>query len=282
MQNWLSIHLYYDGSLDFFLINGIRPFIRKYDHQIESWFFIRYMEKGQHIRLRILPKAENYIELESKLKTTINQYFNDFFNNYPSAAKQYNQAVYPNNSIQWIDYTPEIERYGGLQGISIAEKYFCQSSNFIINAIEEESDYEQHLLMALIMNLYLVSTYSKTETTAVFQAVYENWISYNRQHLNLSKHQIINKFNTIFHQQETLIREIVALVMSEENNEDAEIEGFDVAKSDSLFINTILKKAILNKVIPSILQSYIHLNNNRLGISNFDESLIAFLILKSI
>lgn len=276
MQKWCSAHLFYDGSLDVLLIKGVKPFIEQYEDSIKSWFFIRYMEKGQHIRFRVLPKVGQ----SDFLKIKIHTHFQFFFQQYPSKTQHYNTEVFPNHSIQFIDYHAEVERYGGDLGISIAELYFHKSSNFIIHYIDEQTDNEQSILTAMIMNLYLVLAYSTVEIPFIFQTIYENWRLYNEQQLNLSKKEIITQFESIYNQSAALINEIVGLIINENITATSEIEGFDILKKEALETIILLKNTTLTKPISEIIKSYIHLNNNRLGISNFDESLIAYLILR--
>ena len=75
-----------------------------------------------------------------------------------------------------------------------------------------------------------------------------------------------------------MLTEITQSILLKKN----EIEGFENWQK---YCDKTLKKlrnTELTKSIPEILASYIHLNNNRLGISNFDESLMAYLILRSL
>ncbi len=273
-QKWLSVHLFYDDSLNFLLEKGIVPFIEQHQNLMFSWFFIRYMEKGQHIRLRMLVNAA----AESEMKDIVTVYFNHYFNHFPSDDKVLIDGNFLNNSIQFIDYQVETERYGGTEGVLIAEQFFNQSSVLITNYIEAMTTYETVLLGAMVMNLYVGLSYNPENVATFFETIYKNWLQFNVQYLTLSESEIVIKFELIFQEQKATLTEIIEAVIQSYSDEKAVIDGFETWQMTTQTISERLKNANLSKPITMILESYIHLNNNRFGISNFDESFLAYLI----
>lgn len=272
-QKWISLHLFYNNSLNFLIEKAIKPFIKSNDY-IHSWFFIRYMENGQHIRLRVL-----IAETDTSIFIKNTQlHFNTFFKNFPSDKSIANPNNFPNNSIQFIDYQRETERYGGKKGILIAEPFFNYSSRTIFNFIDTETEYEQALLIGMVMNLYLAESDFENDTTLLFQSIFNNWLDFNLEYLDLSKAEIMEQFEAIYTAQSEMLTEIIQNILSKEND----IEGFETWKKYCDETCDKLRNTEVTKPIPNILASYIHLNNNRLGISNFDESLMAYLILRTI
>lgn len=272
-QKWISLHLFYNNSLNFLIEKAIKPFIKSNDY-IHSWFFIRYMENGQHIRLRVL-----IAETDTSIFIKNTQlHFNTFFKNFPSDKSIANPNNFPNNSIQFIDYQRETERYGGKKGILIAEPFFNYSSRTVFNFIDTETEYEQALLIGMVMNLYLAESDFENDTTLLFQSIFNNWLDFNLEYLDLSKAEIMEQFEAIYTAQSEMLTEIIQNILSKEND----IEGFETWKKYCDETCDKLRNTEVTKPIPNILASYIHLNNNRLGISNFDESLMAYLILRTI
>ena len=53
-KQWLAAYLYYSGNWEKFLTNSVKPFVEDIlDRKLaEQYFFIRYWERGPHIRLR--------------------------------------------------------------------------------------------------------------------------------------------------------------------------------------------------------------------------------------
>jgi len=273
-QKWLSIHLFYSGSLNLFIEKAIKPFIELNQEFIFSWFFIRYTENGQHIRLRLLVNKKNVVDLIKKG----NFFFGIFFTNFPSERLIENENNFINNAIQIIDYQPETQRYGGKNGILISEQFFNYASETIFDFINTETDYEATLLIGIVMNLYVAQSDFENDSTTLFQSIFNHWLDFNLQHLAIPEAEMIEQFETIYTEQGEMLTEITQSILFQKN----EIEGFENWQKYCDETLERLRQTELTKPIPDILASYIHLNNNRLGISNFDESLMAYLILRSL
>ena len=209
---------------------------------------------------------------------SLNTYFNNFFSNFPSERPTTNENDFPNNSIQFIDYQQETNRYGGEKGILIAEDFFHYSSKTVLNFINTEIEYEEALLVGFVMNLYLAKSDFENNMTTLFRTIFNQWLNFNLQYLSISKDEMLQQFETIYEQQSEMLIEITQNILSTES----EIEGFEHWQKYCDETCDKLRNTELTKSIPEILASYIHLNNNRLGISNFDESLMAYLILRSL
>jgi thiopeptide-type bacteriocin biosynthesis protein len=273
-QKWLSIHLFYSGSLNLFIEKAIKPFIELNQEFIFSWFFIRYTENGQHIRLRLLADKKNVVDLVKKGNFS----FGIFFTNFPSERLIENENNFINNAIQIIDYQPETQRYGGKNGILISEQFFNYASETIFDFINTETDYEATLLIGIVMNLYVAQSDFENDSTTLFQSIFNHWLDFNLQHLAIPEAEMIEQFETIYAEQGEMLTEITQSILFQKN----EIEGFENWQKYCDETLERLRQTELTKPIPDILASYIHLNNNRLGISNFDESLMAYLILRSL
>jgi thiopeptide-type bacteriocin biosynthesis protein len=273
-QKWLSIHLFYSGSLNLFIEKAIKPFIELNQEFIFSWFFIRYMENGQHVRLRLLADKKNVVDLVKKGNFS----FGIFFTNFPSERLIENENNFINNAIQIIDYQPETQRYGGKNGILISEQFFNYASETIFDFINTETDYEATLLIGIVMNLYVAQSDFENDSTTLFQSIFNHWLDFNLQHLAIPEAEMIEQFETIYTEQGEMLTEITQSISFQKN----EIEGFENWQKYCAETLEKLRQTELTKPIPDILASYIHLNNNRLGISNFDESLMAYLILRSL
>lgn len=55
MAEWLSLHIFESGDLDSFLVDRLLPAVRAFREEglIERWFFLRYWNGGPHIRCRL-------------------------------------------------------------------------------------------------------------------------------------------------------------------------------------------------------------------------------------
>jgi len=185
--SWLSAHLFYNEPWEKFLTQAVTPFVAQIltNGLAEQFFFIRYWEKGPHIRLRFKGNPE---VLENQVKPKLVQYFLDYFQAHPSqrtdptglseipAAYQW----YPNNSIQFISYEPETERYGGEAGILIAESQFQASSEAVLAVMREKNNWDYDQALGTAIQLHLGFAFAAgmdfSETVAFFAGIFRNWL----------------------------------------------------------------------------------------------------------
>ena len=115
-QTWLAAYLFYAEFREVFLIKGVQFFACSVMEKnlAEQFFFIRFWERGPHIRLCFKSEKKHP---ESKVKQSQRDE--------PEQIKQLpeDQHWFPNNSVIFIPYEPEIERYGGPIG-GVYEKQF--------------------------------------------------------------------------------------------------------------------------------------------------------------
>jgi thiopeptide-type bacteriocin biosynthesis protein len=122
-SEWLFAKIYAGPShLDRLLVEHIRPLVAKVlvSGWVNSWFFIRYGDPSWHLRLRfhgmprtlsaeVLPQLWECLELQ----------------------KQQGKIW----RMQLDTYEPELERYGGLTGMRIAERLFQYDSEFVLELL---------------------------------------------------------------------------------------------------------------------------------------------------
>jgi len=100
---------------DRFLFHSLRPFMRKLETEIVGlrWFYVRYKEERFHVRLRI--KADPDV-----LRHQVLLLWDTWIESLLNSRLIDDVSLHP--------YEREIERYGGLRGISLAEEFFYQDS----------------------------------------------------------------------------------------------------------------------------------------------------------
>ncbi len=120
---WLFAKVYANPAMaDRFLIEGIKPLVEKMERsgEIDRWFFIRYADPQWHLRLRfhgnpaalnsvVLPQIWECVEREHRLNKV--------------------------RRFQLDTYDREIERYGGPEGIEIAERLFHYDSELSLELL---------------------------------------------------------------------------------------------------------------------------------------------------
>jgi thiopeptide-type bacteriocin biosynthesis protein len=149
-MTWQSIHLFLADPVntDAFLQEVIGPTLAGLDvcGPMESWFFIRYWEGGPHLRLRVkrLPPAA-YEHLMTSLRTRFGNYLRsekDLPGAYPADMVFERPDVdaearrwLPQGTIKEIAYQPELARYGGPHALDISERLFARSSDLALQVI---------------------------------------------------------------------------------------------------------------------------------------------------
>ncbi len=325
---WFAGHLYYDEPWEVFLTDAVKPFIEDVSsHSLaEGYFFIRYWERGPHIRLRFRGNAE---VLEEQLKPMFQEYFHDYFRDHPSQRKPIEgmekwaeaQRFYPDNSVQFIQYQPEVDRYGGAEGIGIAERQFQCSTDAVLAIIAESEGWDYNRALGAAIQLHLGFIFAVgmdiTEAIAFFTWISRIWLSrtyrfsadLSREELSQRRETVLNAFKENFLKQqsvlvpyhETLWGAFTDGVEFEQewlNKWVTGIQGISARLETALLENRIIVPAWfqslfapgeLSEKIPAdarklwpILESYVHMTNNRLGILNRDEAYLGYLIKESL
>lgn len=261
MAAWLSVYFYYQIPCEQFLAKEIYPFIldvmnKKYASQ---FFFIRYLDnKGPHVRLRL--------KTEGEIAETI--------------LKPYLISAFSNCPMRFSPYRPELERYGGNAGITIAEEQFEASSQTILTFLTEVDDwrYERRLGTALQLDIGMVHALGmeKEEVIAFFDHLVTKKL---KSAFPVSSHTVQSQIKSLWH--------------ACEREQAFDKEWFAAWMSSMDSIKTKLKKAQHRLVLPhrpnhgnnntwSLYESYVHMNNNRLGITSSDEQYIAYIIARSL
>lgn len=291
-NKWISAYIFHQGYLysyesDRVIMEIVKPFIEMcYENSwIKNYFFIRYSEGGTHIRLRFYGE-------ESILENTVKKELEIFLKkNFPKEL-EVDSPDY--ELLKWVDYEPEIERYGGAHAIKIAEEYFNYSSIFCIELLEGviDGNNSQRLGKGLIATNLIIYTF--TESREIGYKLAEQ---YHKGYLSAvarqedTKNDVLELFKNGFDKQAQNLIEFNNNLW-EVLDSDGEIpENFKVFLDNLKSIKSKLQqidsegKLIekessidLTGKLFRIIPSYIHMMNNRLGISIPEESYLTYLI----
>lgn len=157
---WLSAHLFFGGGIyggvaDAVARDVIDPVVARVrlEDAALGYFFIRYAELGPHIRLRIRVRPGT----ERRIAALVSDLVRDAAPSadiacYGERPKLQARAIAPwpadrrpngsaVNTLRWIAYEPELERYGGPNAIEVVESLFETSSDAALSFLRgRESD----------------------------------------------------------------------------------------------------------------------------------------------
>jgi thiopeptide-type bacteriocin biosynthesis protein len=322
-DTWLAGHLYYSGHWESFLRQAVSPFIDRIMSQglATQFFFIRYWERGPHIRLRL--KGETDL-LEVVVKPQCKQFFLYYYERYPSQREDptwiqdaaAEQRWFPNNSVQFIAYEAEVERYGGPEGMLLSEQQFQASSRAVLALLQDSEtwSYERALGAAIQLHLIFAAALGMDAYAAAqfYTQVSRHWLNRvypaephlpDRERTRRQQATLTAYAHTFAHQRRTLVpyHEVLWNALATgvafdhpwlnqwQNDMEQLAAALSVAQHRQRLITpwwfqydqTINITEEKQQLWP-IFESYVHMTNNRLGILNRDESYLGYVMQQSL
>jgi len=292
---WISVHLFHSEPYEPLLINGIQPFIQTLleKKEIQQFFFVRYKERGPHIRLRIKLMDET---IHKKVTEQLKEYFESYFQHFPSPPiLPSGEDDLPNNSIHFIKYVPELERYGGEDAMEISETLFFYSSQIVLRIISDAKwDIATAFGAALQLHLALLNSfnYSRHDARTLFSLLLLPSIKIRNPIANIEdviaqyELRIRNFDSQALYYCDYFWSKILSQNIIDDLNLREWVKSIKSLARDFENLNLITPPNMeflqqLPKSAP-ILSSHIHMINNRLGIPVGEESYINFLLQKSL
>jgi thiopeptide-type bacteriocin biosynthesis protein len=287
--DWLSAHIGFPGTLaganaDQIVVNIVAPFIRKCRTKgwTRSYFFVRYADPDPHIRLRIKVASALVQETSKALGDHIDRL---------RATEQKPVCT----SVNFIPYEPELHRYGGAAALIVAEELFCASSNFAVSVLCADPlvRHSARLGKGALGMLTLLHAFVPTNGDA---AEFARW--YATQYLKrvfakeASRQGMLESFGLAYEQQATRLMQFIGSAFAALQSGESVSENLDAyrqsvcAARDSIAALAVGRHVtVQNRIVDDwgscvrhLLPSYLHMANNRLGISIPEEAYLAYVI----
>jgi thiopeptide-type bacteriocin biosynthesis protein len=152
-QDWLSAHIFYHDNLDQLLADLVGPLVDELSHAgwIERYFFIRYWDGGNHLRLRLLPpdgcrdavhgwvarRVTTYLRRRPATVTVPPHRYATTAARLAAHERvtEYARTPYPNNSVGFFPYRREHGKFGYGTAIEAAERHFADSSQIALAVV---------------------------------------------------------------------------------------------------------------------------------------------------
>ncbi|QIL41395.1 hypothetical protein G7074_20285 [Pedobacter sp. HDW13] len=263
-DKWLAVYIFYKGDADVLLKQLVYPLIQKWPC---SWFFIRYWDGGDHIRLRLKAALSAHHLIVEEL-------------NQLSAQAEINVT-----KLQVAVYEPETDRYGNIQSMVWAERYFECSSVYVLNWIVKKEPKHSVSIQAIKLHLVLLFALKCDNATLINICNFfiAGWLPklFNQQDpVTTQKIFWLNQFESTFKPAKNQILQAAnqfwqCLDRGEINNDTT------VFLSESIAIMHLYQKAeFKQEKLFQVITSFMHMNNNRLGISNNEEAYIIYIVIE--
>lgn len=282
MPKWYAVNIYMadNAKVNFFIRDAISQIAKmlKEEKFITKFFFIRYADPRFHIRLRLL--LADHVHTNA-VREVLQHVLVDFPDIQPTVHGLFEEK----------EYEQEIARYGGSQAIRLAESQFFTSSVAVIRSLQESADcsYESMLGYAIKMHFSFVKALglSSDEAITMCTSLYNGWqpaaLHYLQpSHQNAHEKDLERVFTQSYQQQEAMLIEYLHQ-FSEELNQCNRTSIWTPWMSGNTSVFKSLCQLLQTKRYSEgsghfqyIINSYLHMNNNRLGILNRDEAFLAF------
>jgi len=168
---------------DLFLVQVVKPFLRDIP-DVRAWFFIRYGERGPHLRIRIATADPAMGEIAHRHWRRCAPAFLESTPPGPEWRGSNGPHITP-GSVLTIPYEAETVRYGGELAMPIGERAFCRSTALalgILAATPDDAGARIGQAMRLMLASASVLTHDRVAIGALFRAYAEGW----RTHLAAS------------------------------------------------------------------------------------------------
>ncbi len=264
MQTWHSIHIRPLETPDLFLDRAFRPFLERYiwPQAGARAFFIRYEdEQGLHLRLRL--RAEDAY-LRDTVLPALDAWLAD--------RGEWTVAV----------YEPETARYGGPEGLALAEEYFHQSTRVVLSRLHSLNTYGDALFDVLCLHTIVAFAAGMTRAEAAdyFGRLADQWLLLFFQAGEVGwQEEVKAEFEAAVALQKDDLRAGLHALWSnleQEKFDDMPPEWRRWLRANHLILPQFGDQ--LEIVFPSLL----HLSGNRMGLHNQDEVYMLFLLSKTV
>ncbi|GHJ47294.1 hypothetical protein Cs7R123_46360 [Catellatospora sp. TT07R-123] len=324
---WLALHVFYAANPQPLLTECVGPLVRELTEQnlLSGHFFINYWLEGPHVRLRLRPRtpadtpavraaAEAAVARFLKARPALYAMGFGFLGELYDIlfALEYPQGkpaelvdadgrmrLQPNNSFSYRPYEPEYGKYGGPQGVAVAEWHFQHSSDLVIGAISSMNLHLRPVLLGTAAQLMtvLAGTFLP-DRAALLDFLDEYHRFWHRAFTGtdlIGSDEYARMYDGVADELGRRVRLILDLLAGGQAQRlpgllrgwaghAAELKGkvLELAASGRLVISTWRggEKTITDggEALATLLSPYLHMTNNRLHVTIRDEAYLSYLL----
>lgn len=306
--SWLSAYVFYDGftysdGCDHVVVDVVEPFQRRALREgwAEKIFFIRYSEDGSHVRARFYGEPDVLVDtvgpaFVEHVQATIDA---DVVG-HPRSEREGDDLL-AEHPVRFVPYEREVDRYGGPEAVRLAEDFFEASSLASFNLIRQSRDkgHSARLgkgLLTMVIKVHAFCDGDREAGARLMRQYHTGYLQAVARGEDDRKASFEEAFDAGFERQADTLRTYV----------DAVWEGLDAGASlsdtldpyhddvmevrrrfEALFDDGVLQRGehsldTWEVAVRSIVPSYIHMTNNRLGIPIPEESYLAHCIVNAL
>lgn len=284
---------------------------------IREWFFLRYWLEGKHLRLRVKPSSLSALpEVRSEVEAAVGAFLAErpsvydprldlpdedyrerFLLEYSEDQwhERYGTATSmprrENNTFEFMEYTPEMDRYGGPAGLRISESHFCASSDIVLEIAETQNLHVRTEMLGVLAQLMAIMGlvfFPRPERTAeFFHSHLDKWDDiFGGRH---------DDYEDGYQRMAPSVRARVRMLYEAVRDDEPErlsgylrrwLEHCVTLRAD---VDAALERGELDwgtneppRVYTSMLRSYLHMTANRLGATVDKELYLSYVLREAI
>ncbi|HEY7483077.1 MAG TPA: lantibiotic dehydratase C-terminal domain-containing protein [Streptosporangiaceae bacterium] len=340
--DWQAIHIFYASDPKPLLTECVAPLVAELreGNLLAGYFFINYWLEGPHVRLRLKPvSAAATDEVRRVAELRIGEFlarrpalyevdsdflvgfYDDMFRLEYSERERVERygndgpmPLRPNNSYHYIPYEPEYGKYGGPDGVRLAEWHFEHSSDLVLDLIEKANTHLRTVtlglaaqLMMIMSTTFLRDRNSVAEFMERYHHFWHDWFQLGNSQRDAAYESnyteivgdLRHRFSEIFHSitsdkpdRLTSFGRAWALHCAELRARVSEYaeQGRLIfpARDESGEYRpgrTVTEREAVTDpevALRALLSPYMHMTNNRLGANVVDESYLSYLLFRSL
>ena len=201
-----------------------------------------------------------------------------------------------NNTVAEFLYEPEYSRYGGEVGIPLAEWHFERSSEMVSHLVRTTNTHVRPLLLGLGMQLSLTMAYAFLKTDEAVGRFFLNYRNFWETSFDEPSDDYHENFDKSFALCEVVLKERMELTRSQLHSTLERLGATERRWHQHCLELRHRVRAVVDQldfgdrplpedpearweaVAVTLLSSYIHMTNNRLGVAILDEIYLSYLV----
>lgn len=329
---WQAVHVFYAASPRPLLLECVRPLVAGLteDGLLAGHFFINYWLEGPHVRLRLRPATEEatgrvrerareaveaFLRRRPALYEVKAGFLADLYNTlfdleYPGEQREKllgpdgKMRLRPNNSFSFEPYEPEYGKYGGAQGVELAEWHFRHSSDLVIESVRTMNLHVRTVLLGTAAQFMMVMAScflgDGERLIAFLERYHAFWDNSFAQTDFTARDGYDRAYGQMGAQLGRRFTEIRSAILA---GRDERLPGFLrgwaahcrelASRVDQLTDRRVLEfrswsadepMALQDPslALPMLLSPYMHMTNNRLSVSIRDEAFLAYVLARAL
>lgn len=286
--DWLAAHLFHQGDIDRMLVGLVTPL----GHELTAerlaggWFFLRYWEGGNHVRLRMLVHDDS---ARDRVRELVEARGQEYFRRNPSPdllrpgyyqriaadlagsenLTSYTTGLYPNDSVVFLPYRREHDRYGYGAAMEAVEWHFVDSSRIALDLLARRLTTEQRdtVCFSLMLLAWFGGEPDAVRLREWREPLHAAWADRFELLGGVTEDEFAERFARRKERLVALTRRLQAFSCSEGSGEPLSAWAESIAR---------LRDAMYVPAFP-VLDICVHLFCNRLGISPPGEVYLRYL-----